>query len=108
MTFADVIGRDLWQWDVGRKIMLRTSGTVNISRVDFSSAAIENLISMPVKEHNGKVIAEIPNVMLQHASDIKLYVVSVESDTERTIFEKTCQVRKRKNQKDTSKNSRKY
>lgn len=96
MTFADVIGRDLWQWDVGRKIMLRTSGTVNISRVDFSSAAIENLISMPVKEHNGKVIAEIPNVMLQHASDIKLYVVSVESDTERTIFEKTCQVRKKK------------
>lgn len=87
MAGLRIVGDSLCQWDTGRKVLIRVPANTDIVRVDFKSCAVDEMMGMKVFVEEGRLVAEIPNIMLQYSEDIKAYVVMRHSgDEERTIL----------------------
>lgn len=85
----------LWQWDTDRKISISSDNVVD--EVHFSNAfSTEALVVTPtVDVELGKVVADIPNILLQHFTAINIYVVMHTENGARTTFSSSFDVLKR-------------
>lgn len=93
MAILRVVGDSLCQWDTGRKVLISVPANTDIKRVDFKSCAVDEMMGMRVFVEEGRLVAEIPNIMLQYAEEITAYVVMRHSvDNERTILINTFEV----------------
>lgn len=93
MAILRVVGDSLCQWDTGRKVLISVPTNTDIKRVDFKSRAVDEMQGMKVFEEEGRLVSEIPNIMLQYSEDITAYVVMRHSgDEERTILINTFEV----------------
>lgn len=71
MNIISVIGGSLCQWDIGRKVQVRTDcNEVHIGCVKDTEA----LVVIPYEE-NGQLVADIPNIVLQTGRNIAVYCV---------------------------------
>lgn len=93
MAILRVVGDSLCQWDTGRKVLISVPANTDIKRVDFKSCAVDEMMGMRVFVEEGRLVAEIPNIMLQYPEEITAYVVMRHSvDEERTILINTFEV----------------
>lgn len=85
----------LWQWDTDRKISISTDNVVD--EVHYSNAfSTEALVVKPtVDVELGKVVADIPNILLQNFTAINIYVVMHTENGARTTFSTKFDVSKR-------------
>ena len=93
MAILRVVGDSLCQWDTGRKVLISVPANTDIKRVDFKSRAVEEMMGMKTFVEEGRLVSEIPNIMLQYPEEITAYVVMRHSgDEERTILINTFEV----------------
>lgn len=71
----EVLDGLLYQWDTGRKVQLNMNG---VSEVHFSNFATDNALIVAPYEKDGAIIADIPNILLQKAYTIDVYVMQGE------------------------------
>jgi hypothetical protein len=77
MNTIKVLGSPLYQWEIGRKIQIIPVGGLRISVVHFSAVGDVNALVVEPKTENGRIIADIPNILLQTGRNIVVYVVDV-------------------------------
>lgn len=95
MTNIKVIGTPLYQWEVGRKVQITPLPKMRVDAVHFSNFGdAEALVVMP-REENGKIIADIPNILLQSGDNLVVYTVNVSQDSVETLVDCTFAVRNR-------------
>ena len=83
----------LWQWDTGQKLIVEDDGTCN--EVHFSNTYDANALVCPIREHNGIRVVDVPNILLQKASPIKVFLCHYDSDRSETRFSYHFPVRPR-------------
>ena len=90
-----VIGTPLYQWETGRKIQIIPLPNMHVDAVHFSNFGdAEALVVIP-REENGKIIADIPNILLQSGGNLVVYTVNVSQDSVETLVDCTISVRNR-------------
>lgn len=95
MIPMNIIGTPLFQWETGRQLQIIPLQNMTVSAVHFSNPGdLEALVVEP-NEVDGKVVADIPNILLQKGSNIVAYSVNVSSDCVETLRECIFPVRKR-------------
>jgi hypothetical protein len=77
MNTIKVLGSPLYQWEIGRKIQIIPVGGLRISVVHFSAVGDVNALVVEPKTENGRIIVDIPNILLQTGRNIVVYVVDV-------------------------------
>lgn len=83
----------LWQWDTGQKLIVEDEGTCN--EAHFSNSDDANALVCPIREHNGLRVVDVPNILLQEASPIKVYLCHYDSESSETRFSYRFPVRPR-------------
>lgn len=74
MDVIRIIGTPLYQWELGRKISISTPEHTVINRVEFSHESDgESLLVIP-REEDGVMVADVPNILLQSGSYIRVYL----------------------------------
>lgn len=93
----NIIGTPLFQWETGRRLQIIPLQNMTVSAVHFSNPGDKEMEALVVKpkEVDGKLVADIPNVLLQKGSNIVAYSVNVSSDCVETLRECIFPVRKR-------------
>ncbi len=77
--FKILNGREhFYQWDLNQKLLVEDT-TVN--EVHFCTRACSEALVVEVKEEDGARIAEVPNILLQKAFDLKAYAYTGEDYT---------------------------
>ena len=95
MSQFSIIGTPLYQWEIGRKMKIVPLRGMRIDSVHFSNYGDTNAFVVKPKEEDGKIIADIPNILLQNDQNIVVYSVNVSEDKVETIRECVFPVRKR-------------
>lgn len=88
MSIADSNGI-LYQWDTGQRVLV--AGASVGDRADFSIGGTGPL-SVALYEDGGRVYADIPNILLQTAGDIAVYICTAEGTEQETIAARTFRV----------------
>ena len=95
MIHMNIIGTPLFQWETGRQLQIVPLQNMTVSAVHFSNPGdLEALVVKP-KEVDGKLVADIPNILLQKGSNLVAYSVNVSSDCVETLRDCIFSVRKR-------------
>lgn len=69
--FKILDGRDcFYQWDSNRQIVIEN---IDCNEVHFSNRTDETALVCTVREENGQMIADVPNILLQEDWDITVY-----------------------------------
>lgn len=76
-----VIGSPLYQWELGRKIEITPPTNTGVDKVEFSHAVDSEALQVIPKKESGKIIADIPNVMLQSGAPIFVYLTYTPGDS---------------------------
>lgn len=76
-----VIGSPLYQWELGRKIEITPPTNTGVDKVEFSHAVDTEALQVIPKKESGKIIADIPNVMLQSGTPIFVYLTYTPGDS---------------------------
>lgn len=95
MTNIKVIGTPLYQWEVGRKVQIDTYRNMRVDSVHFSNFGDTEALVVKPKNENGKIVADIPNILLQSGKNIVVYSVNIAEDSTETILDCTFTVRNR-------------
>jgi len=67
----------LWQWDIGRKIIITVDEGSTIDRVQFYNGIEDHAREGVVeKDDQGRTLAEIPNGLLQYPNNLSVYLVT--------------------------------
>lgn len=70
-----------WQWDLNRKLVVEDDGVC--SQVHFCNGTGPALVC-PVRDENGLRVADVPNILLQKAEQVKAYLYTEAEDGSRT------------------------
>ena len=92
MIGIKIVGGSLYQWDTGRKVSIQTCEKQKIAQVHFSHSGMQNALVVTPAEENGVAVANIPNILLQSAQNLTVYVVIVDADERKTVIENTFSV----------------
>lgn len=68
-----LIGKNLYQWDVGRLLEIKCSE--NINEVHFSQTGDTEALVVEPKDVDGVLVASIPNILLQQTTTLHVYLV---------------------------------
>lgn len=86
-----LIGKELWQWDIGRRVQLFVEYGCTINEIHFSNRNHTDAIIGEVKSENNVVYAEIPDVLLQDGVPLIVYTALTTQDSrtteERMVFD---------------------
>ena len=67
----------LWQWDLGRKIIITVDKGSTIDRVQFYNGIEDHAREGVVEvDDQGRTLAEIPNGLLQYSNNLSVYLVT--------------------------------
>ena len=91
----EVIGSQLYQWDIGRKVRIKPNERMKVQKVNFTNQSMESAAVADTVEDGEYVLADIPNELLRHPKNVICYAVMVNSDGERTIKEAMFIVKQR-------------
>lgn len=95
MNTIKVIGSPLYQWEIGRQVQIFPMGRLKVSYVHFSHLGdTEALVVVPT-EKDGRIVADIPNILLQSDQNLVVYVVDTAENCVETLRECVLPVRKR-------------
>ena len=73
----NIKGGPLWQWSIGRKVIITPKEGYTVNKVEFSNGIIDHAIKGKLEtETDGTIVAEIPPQLLQYASGLTVYAVS--------------------------------
>ena len=84
---VNVVDGDLYQWDVERKVEIKCDESL-LDEVHFSNSNSDKdnaLVVIPYEE-DGKVYANIPNILLQKNMPIYVYLTTTERTFKRFMF----------------------
>lgn len=81
-----------WQWDTGCKVVLRVPACRS---VHFHSGADENALICPVYEQDGEHLANVPDVLLQTAGQLRIYAYVTDEAGGRTVLSEVFLVQPR-------------
>lgn len=82
-----------YQWDTGRKLILNDS---ECAQVHFSNENLECALACQIYVQDGVRMVNVPNILLQEAKPIKVYLNMVDSDGRLTSYSEILPVVKRK------------
>lgn len=69
--FKILDGRDcFYQWDSNRQVVIED---IDCNEVHFSNRTDKTALVCEVREENGQLIADVPNILLQEDWDITVY-----------------------------------
>ena len=85
----EVIGSDLKQWDIGRKVQLIGA---KADQFHFENHSTKNALVIIPTEQDGALVGEVPNILLQSCQRIIVHAVEVGEDYERTLFSQVLSV----------------
>lgn len=80
MGTLKVIGSALYQWEIGRKIRIDASVGNRAVEVQFAHPGDKEALSVIPKEENGIIVAEVPNIMLQSADKLIVFLVEMDEN----------------------------
>ena len=87
MDTIKVIGSPLYQWELGRKVMITPPPKTKVDGVEFAHKGDKDALRVYPQEENGLIAAEIPNILLQSGEAIYAYLVyTPEGCMETTTF----------------------
>ena len=90
-----VIGSPLYQWELCRKIEITPPTNTGVDKVEFSHAVDTEALQVIPQNESGKIVADIPNVMLQSGTPIFVYLTYTPWDSLETTASFVLQVIKR-------------
>ena len=90
----EVIGGELRQWDIGRKVRLVWDGE-RVDQLHFQNNITENAVVVIPEAEGGALVGEVPNILLQDNSRIIVHAVKVDDGFEQTIFSQPLSVKAR-------------
>lgn len=76
----------LYQWDIDRKIII--TGAALGQEAHFTTKDLDEAYVLELEEEEGKIICNIPNILLQNTKDIIVYLY----DGNKTIFSKSFKI----------------
>ena len=85
--------KELWQWDLGRKVRVIPAEGITVDEVHFGNVfSGEALVVEPkVDETTGDIVADVPNILITQFFRINVYAVMVIPDgkitTERIMLD---------------------
>lgn len=82
-----VIGGALYQWDTGRSLEISPRENEKIHEVNFKNPHGDTAFVIAPKEKDGKIIAPIPNILLQETTMLRVYITMYTDEGEQTIFD---------------------
>ena len=83
-----------WQWDLDQKLVVE--GLPVGTAVQFYNGFLKDKgYATLVRQDPGKRVCDVPNILLQRDSDIKVYAYVEDDKGSRTVFRKTFTVKKR-------------
>ena len=95
MRIMKLIGSPLYQWESGRQLEITQIVGMRVDVVHFSHCGDSESLTVKPRTENGKIVADIPNIILQSASNIVAYCVSISDSCVETIHECVFHVRER-------------
>ena len=60
-----LIGKELWQWDIGRRVQLFVEYGCTVNEIHFTNRYQADAVVGEVKSEDNVVYADIPDVLLQ-------------------------------------------
>lgn len=86
MTKIQIEGRALYQWDTDRHVIIVPGRGETVCEVHFASAGQSDALVVPYTSHGALITANIPNILLQSAANIMVYVVAATANGKRTEY----------------------
>lgn len=82
-----IIGSPLYQWEIGRKVAITHPAKTKLSKVEFAHKGDTETLPVFTKEENGVIVADVPNILLQSAEHIFVYLLYTDENClETTLF----------------------
>ena len=69
----------LWQWDSGQQLLVED--VEQCHEVHFSLRGDTRALVVPIKEHDGQRVVNVPNILLQTSGRLQAYLFANEADT---------------------------
>lgn len=86
----------LWQWDVGRKMVITLKEGSTIDKVQFYNGMEDYARpATSIETIDGEILAGIPNTLLQHPNNLTAYLMTIDEDGVKTTESITMAVNKR-------------
>lgn len=86
----------LWQWDIGRKMIITLEEGSTIDKVQFYNGIGDNAYpATSIEVVNGEILAGIPNSLLCYANNLTVYLMTTDEDGVKTQEQITLVVNKR-------------
>lgn len=91
---------ELYQWDTDRQIEIAPDDGIAVDEIHYATVMIREALVVLPHVVDGTYVADIPNILLQSANTIHIYVVTHTANGERTIDDTTLGVTRRKKPSD--------
>ena len=86
----------LWQWDIGRKMIIALKEGSTIDKVQFYNGIGDNAYpATSIEVVDGEILAGIPNSLLCYANNLTVYLMTTDEDGVKTQEQITLVVNKR-------------
>ena len=86
----------LWQWDIGRKMVITLEEGSTIDKVQFYNGIGDNAYpATSIEVVDGEILAGIPNSLLCYANNLTVYLMTTDEDGVKTQEQITLVVNKR-------------
>lgn len=77
----------MYQWEIGRKVAITPPAKTKLSKVEFAHKGDTETLPVFTKEENGVIVADVPNILLQSAEHIFVYLLYTDENClETTLF----------------------
>lgn len=93
--FEVIGGRQLYQWDTDRSIEVRLCDGETVNEVHYAHAEDDIAPVVKVQDYDGRMFADIPNILLQRFGTLKVWAVVHTEDGRQTLRNAYLSVRAR-------------
>lgn len=95
MDTITIVGNPLYQWEIGRRVQVKPLPGKTVDAVHFSNYGDTDALVVEPYQENGKLFANIPNILLQSGNNIVVYSVNVSEGFNDTLRSCMFNVRRR-------------
>jgi hypothetical protein len=81
-----VLGGFLYQWDTGRKVCVTDIGNTVVSEIHIETKSLNGSLVLTTEVVDSRVIADIPNIVLQTAEPITVYAMVTNKNGRQTKY----------------------
>lgn len=95
MDTLKVDGGALYQWDTGRRVVVKPAEGCTVNEVHFANPDGPDAYIVELKTEGDRILAPIPNILLQGPGHIHVFAAITTADGRRTICDKIFNIRPR-------------